>query len=163
MEEFNVNGNLENNDQGSISIVDALSNEDRENLGLTAYWTKFIGIVGFVMSGLILLLALFMIMGMTAMSSMQGLGASSGIFVILGFVYIGLAIFLFIVAQYNYKAGKSLNAALKNNSDLDLSDGIKNIKSIFRTQGIMTAIVLGIYGVILLLGLLGGVGALLMR
>jgi hypothetical protein len=173
MEDFNVNENINentnNNDQETISIVEALSDDDRQNLALTAYWAKFLGIVGFVMAGIILLVSFFMIFGMAAMSSISsygstpGLGSIVGLYAFIGIIYIVMAIFLFIMAQYQYKAGKSLNMALKNNSDFDLSDGIKNIKSIFRTQGILTAVVLGIYAVIIVLAILGGMAALMMR
>ncbi len=172
MEDFNVNENINentnDNDQETISIVEALSDDDRKNLALTAYWAKFLGIVGFVTAGFILLVALFMIFGLTTMGlnsfgSTPGLGSIVGLYAVIGFIYIGLAIFMFIMAQYQYKAGKSLKLALKNNSDFDLSDGIKYIKSIFRTQGILTAVILGTYAVLIVFAILGGIAVLMMR
>lgn len=141
----------------SGGVVTALSGEDKTNLSLAAYWAKFLGIMGYIVSALIALGSIGLMVGMGAMGTllMGGGGMPTGFFAIIGVVYLGLAFLGFYIARALYNFGKKTQTALANNSDSDLTAGLVGLKSFFRTYGIIAAIFVALYGIMLLF-LLGG-------
>ncbi|MEQ8904774.1 hypothetical protein [Ekhidna sp.] len=86
-----------------------LTDVDKANLLETAKWGKFLGIVGFVMSGLIILMALVFIGGMgRSMEVYPGLG--SGI----GFFYILASLLYIFPSLYVYRFSAHIKAGIQS-------------------------------------------------
>jgi hypothetical protein len=135
MEEFDANKKI----QEDVTIVGTLTNLDRKNLGLTAFWTRLIGIITYITVGIIVASLLLSIW-----YSVQSSNSGNGIFIVLGIlVSIGVALLIYMIGRYHFKAGTYLKAAMEYNLDIDFSDGIRNLKSIFRIQGILILILSG--------------------
>jgi hypothetical protein len=137
-----------------------LSNMDRDYLFTAAKWSRFLGIVGFVMSGFVAIAAFFVTTLMSAFGSMAAMPGNAskvagGLGIFMTILYLGAAALSFLYASYMYQFGTKMKAAILSNDSELLTEGFKNLKSMFRFSGIMTAIVVGIYGVMLVFGLIG--------
>jgi len=118
----------------------------------SARWAKFLAIVGFIGIGLMLLLGLFSAMaassfGRGLFGGIGGLGLFLLYLVIAGlYFYPCLALFRFAT---NMKPGiNTMNREQFNNS-------LGNLKALFQYMGIMTIIILSLYGIILLFVIIG--------
>ena len=132
----------------------------------TAKWSKFLSIVGFVFIGIMILVALFIgsIMG-TAFSAMpmdDTMPYSSGIFTgMMTGIYLFLALLYFFPTLYLYRFSTQVKTAIHTNSQEELTQSFSNLKSMFKFWGIFTAVTIGIYALIFLLGILGGIGSMM--
>jgi len=120
-------------------------------LGETARWAKFLSIVGFVVCGIMILFALFFgsIMstfsklgsGSDSFSSAMGAGYSYGLTV----VYLIIALLYFFPCLYLFNFSSKMQAALRNNDQINLNAAFGNLKSCFKFVGILTIVVLSFY------------------
>jgi hypothetical protein len=123
-------------------------------LSETAKWGKFLAILGFIMCGLMILAAF-------AMTSISGggypgyTGMPMGIMVV---ICTFIAIFYFFPCLFLYRFSTKAQAAVRGDSQEDLQLSFKNLKNLFKFTGILTIIVLAIYGLILI-GVMIGLGA----
>lgn len=138
-----------------------LSAENKQYLHESARWARFLGIVGFVITGLVVLGALFAGTMMASMSSMGGIGAgflTGGMITVL---YLLFALLMFFPSLYTFKFGSSMKGALANDNEAQMTEGFKNLKSMWKFWGIYMIVILGFYALMFLLSLLGGAAALL--
>jgi len=148
-----------------MSDINILDNETSQELSLSsqavdhirvmAKWGRFLSIVGFVFIGLMVLTALFM---GTFIARAGGLGMSG---VGVTFVYLLFAaLYLYPTWQLNHFSRKA-KSAIALNSGHELADAFQGLRGFFAFFGILTAIILGLYALILVIGLLGGLAAFL--
>lgn len=132
----------------------------KSHLGETARWAKFLSIVGFVLCGLILIGGLFFstVLGNLASRgeayegapfSSAGLGATMAVF------YIIFAVIYFFPCLFLYRFANKMKTALYGNAQDQLNLSFQNLKSLFKYVGVITIIILALYGLILVLGVLG--------
>lgn len=128
-----------------------------------AKWAKFLGIVGFVGTGLIALGALsIMVTGSLASAFMQEgnpLGAIGGVGI--GIIYLLTALLTFFPARYTYSFSQKINAALQHDDDQLLAEALQPLKSLFKFYGIITAVVLIFYALAIVFAIIGGVAGVL--
>ncbi|MBX2954461.1 MAG: hypothetical protein KF870_18320 [Leadbetterella sp.] len=139
-----------------------VSNEGQQYLKETAKWAKFLAIVGFVMTGFVVLAALFAgtLFSTLAQSSPElAFFPSAGITVI----YLLLAALYFFPCLYLYQSAQKLNAALQSGSNEDLTAGFEKLKNFFRFVGIMTLVVIALYAFMIIILVLGGGMAMMGR
>ncbi|MFT3679753.1 MAG: DUF5362 family protein [Ferruginibacter sp.] len=123
------------------------------NMKESAMWGRFLGIMGFIYSGLISIMAVFMgwfferIMPRSA--GITPAAAIGGIFI--GVIYFVMAVMVFFLSLYLFKFGSKAQAALKANDQESLRESFKNLKLYFRVLGIITIISLVLMG----LGIIG--------
>jgi hypothetical protein len=116
-----------------------------------ARWARFIGIVGFIGIGLMVILGFYLGAAMNAVSRpefgevspMGGMGG--GLFT---FIYILMAALYFFPVYYLYKGAIGLRDGIRNGDISTLEDGFKNLKSHYKFIGILLIIVLSIYALI---------------
>ncbi|MES1226036.1 MAG: hypothetical protein ABUT20_61745 [Bacteroidota bacterium] len=131
----------------------------KAHLSEAARWARFLAIVGFVIIGLLVVMALFAgaIFGtyFNAMSPQGGGAMAAGMGV--GFTLymlicaaIGFFPFLFL-----YRFSAKAKAALASGDQGSLNSSLQNLKVYFRYLGIITIIVLALYAIGLLVALLG--------
>ncbi len=120
-----------------------------ENIRQAMWWARFMAIVGFFVTGLLMVIALGCMVGGAswsyAMNSlfMQGYGAYDYMgapFVIMGVAYLIIAVITFFQAYFLFMAGDKVRRALAAGDDTLLAQGMMNLKRYFRLIGILTLI-----------------------
>ncbi|MEX6687038.1 DUF5362 family protein [Danxiaibacter flavus] len=119
----------------------------------TAKWAKFISIVGFVMSALIVLVAFFAGSLLSVFSPAGSAGYMSGSFLTVVYLIFALLFFLPNLFLFNY-AGK-MQQALNGNDQNALNNSFAQLKSYFRFIGIIMIVVISIYALVFLLAIIG--------
>ncbi|WP_070137115.1 DUF5362 family protein [Crocinitomix algicola] len=145
-------------DEQQIQTELSLSNSAVNYLKETAKWANFIAILGFVGIGLMLLIALFFVVGNVNFRMKTfggGLSPTS-----IGFIYIIMAGIYFFPVMYLYKFGTKMKFALKSKSNTSLTESFENLKSHYKFLGIFLIVFLSIY----IVAFIGGfIAALFMR
>lgn len=113
----------------------------------TSKWGKFLAIVGYVGMGLLILLAIVMMVGLSAMSGMMGTGFPMGL---VGLVYIVLAVLYYFPVTYLYRFSVQIKQGIYSKEEATITTAFQNMKSLFRFMGIMTIVILSIYALVLL-------------
>jgi hypothetical protein len=128
-----------------------VSSESATYLRETGSWGNFLAIVGFIGVGLIVLLALF------ASSVFALMGANAGIPVgLISGIYLCIAALYFFPVLYLYKFSAKIKEALQKKDTVLLEGALENLKSLFKFMGITTAVMLGLYALIIVGTILGG-------
>lgn len=123
------------------------------HLASTAKWAKFISIVGFIMSALIVLVAFFAGSLMSTFSPASNAGYMSGNFLTIIYLICALLFFLPNLFLFNY-AGK-MQQALNGNDQNALNNSFAQLKGYFRFIGIMMIVIISIYVLVFLLAIIG--------
>jgi hypothetical protein len=123
-------------------------------------WTHFLSILGFITTGIIVIVALFLSSILDMFSGMDsGYGVSDLGSIGTGTVtvfYLVLAIIYFFLSLYLYRFSIRIKAAVHEQNSALLEDGLKNLKSYWKLTGVLTALILSIYFLFLLITLLFG-------
>jgi len=119
----------------------------------TARWGKFLAIVGFVMIGFMVLMALMV--GALAQSMFGPNMPFSGS--ILTFFYLALALVYLFPVLFLYRFAKSAGDAVLSRNANSLTVALGNLKSLYKFMGILVLIFLGLYILGILFAFVGGV------
>lgn len=140
-------------DTGNPGTELIITDPIRGFLAESARWGKFIAIIGFVFIGLG---AIMMLFGGGAMlvGGMAGVGGIAMLFYI---VVLGISV---IPIVYLYNFATKMQVALRDDDQMYLRDAFENHKSMFKFYGIFMAIMLGIYALMFLIGIVGGLASL---
>lgn len=149
---------MENNDildQGYNAPLNqsGLSSEDKGYLDTASKWAKFLGIMGFIFTGFIIIAALFMFTYGSSLGSAFGGNSpiSGGVLGFgVGFLYILLALPYFFISLYMYRFATKTQTALYSSNDVALTEAFKNLRNFFRLMGILIVAILVLYLVIVL-------------
>lgn len=126
------------------------NNEVNSYLIETSKWAKFLAIVGFIGMGILILISIFVMFGLSKFSSFSDSGISMGI---IGFIYIILAAIYYFPISYLYQFSKQIKNGVNTNDKASVTSGFQNLKSLFKFMGIFTIVVLSIYGLALLIAI----------
>jgi hypothetical protein len=134
-----------------------IDQSSRVHLSEAAKWAKFLSIVGFIMCGLIVVIAIFAGSFLATMSNpyrneysgSEGLTKGMGVFIAI--FYIGIAILFFLPYLFLFRFANYMRAALNTNDQLVLNRSFQNLKIMFRYVGIFTIILLAFYGLAILM------------
>ncbi|MBS1587583.1 MAG: hypothetical protein JSS82_18770 [Bacteroidetes bacterium] len=141
----------EQNDSGIFNLeVDEVA---KSHLLETARWGKFLAIVGFIIIGLMVLLGLF---GGMAASSFGGgglLGGLSGVSLLL--FYLLIAALYFYPCFTLYRFASNMKPAINTMNRQQFNSALGNMKALFQYMGIMTIIMLSLYGILLIFVIIG--------
>ena len=123
-------------------------------LAETAKWANFLSIVGFVVSGLMAIAAIFI---GTLLNERSGYGYGAYAQIGAGFItaiYLIIAAIGFFASYYLNKFAVRMKAALTANDQNAMNDSFANLKSLFKLWGILTII----YLAFIVLGILVSIG-----
>lgn len=140
---FNENGLLDQN--GKLNLDEA------------GKWSRFLGIVGFVILGIMLLFGLFAGSLMsTIMQSSPAFGSfgTFGAAFFTGYMLVICAI-TFYPTFMLYKFGTSVRASIRTGDTYGFNQSLLYLKRYFKFVGILTIIILGIYALAFVFGILG--------
>lgn len=152
MEEQNL---LSTNEEKKTSGL-TISNTAINDLSETGKWTKFLSIIGFIFSGLIVIMGFFAGSIMSLIPNGQIDNMFNGIGIIIGGMYILIGLLYFFPSWYLFKFSQKIKKALstQNNNDLNLNAAFKNQKSFYKFWGIYMIITIGIYVLLILIALI---------
>jgi hypothetical protein len=134
-------------------------------------WLRFIGILGFIMSGFLVMGGLFFfarvssvnmwselseIPGFEAFSSSIGVvGVGTGIY------FLGVAVLSFFPYYFIYNFGAKIRIYLRTGAEQDLEGALKNNKSLWKFAGILAIVGLAVIPVIFIVAMVAAVAAYL--
>ncbi len=124
--------NSEINLESNNSIL--MNDEIREYLLETARWGKFLAILGFI--GLVL-----MVIFIAFLLGFAGSGSES----IIAVVYILMTFLYYFPISYLYQFSVDITNGVNSNDQELFTSGLKNLKSLFKFQGIATIVGISIY------------------
>jgi hypothetical protein len=140
--------NIENNVQDETSNIS--KNEINGYLLETSKWGKFLAIVGYVVMGILILVAIFMMLGFSKLNNLPGVKFPIGV---LGFIYIIVGVIYYFPVTYLYRFSVQIKQGLNSKDMNTITSGYQNLKSLFKFMGILTIVILSIYGLILLIAI----------
>ena len=145
----------QNQDQSLFGF--GIDQSSKSHLAEAAKWAKFLAIVGFVMCGLIVVIAVFADSIVALISNPYNDGYSSsarlaeGTGVFVAVFYIGFAIVFFFPYLFLLRFANRMRSALNTNDQLTLNSSFQNLKIMFRYVGILTIVLLSFYALAILM------------
>jgi len=145
---------LDNNVSGTGLDIGGTS---RSYLLETAKWSKFLAILGFVMIGLFVVLAIGIgfFMGSQFDAIMGGASVMGSIGI--AAMYLLIALLYFFPILYLYRFATQMRAAIDNNNQGALDQSFGNLKSCFKFMGIMMLVIIIFYALMLIFGIGAGI------
>lgn len=144
---------------GSAPIGLQMDASLQASLANTARWARFLAIVGFVMCGLMVLMAFSVgsIMGLVSQQNpaIMAMGGMMSGFVIV--IYLLVALLYFFPCLYLFRFARKTQLALQQQNQQDLDDSFRNMERFFRFVGILTVIMLVFYALAMIGLMIGGV------
>jgi len=142
-----------------------LTPEAQTYLRESGKWANFLGILGFILCGLIVICALFagaMIAATT--SRMAPINGPAGVFASLGggFIavfYLIIALVYFFFSLYLYQFGSKIKKGIMFGDTDQVTIALGKLKSFFKFWGILTIIVLCLYALIIVGAIIFGMAA----
>jgi hypothetical protein len=144
-----------------------VDNQSHGFLTDTAKWAKFLSIVGFIFCAIIAVVAVFGASFFRTLMSGQfgnqlgpqgeaqvGLAATMGA-VAFTVIYLLLALLYFFPCLFLFRFSSRMQLALRTNDQVQLNTSLKNLKFYFRYMGILTIVVLSLWGIGILLAIIG--------
>jgi len=122
-------------------------------------WAVFLGILGFIGTGLILICALFVSTIFALIAQYQPTPYPAGISGIVSFVYVLIAVFNFFFALYLYQFGSRIKKGILFNDAMETNKALEKLKSFFKLWGITTIVILALYALMIIIFIIVGVGA----
>ena len=120
----------------------------------TSKWAYFLSIMGFILSGLIVLIALFagaILSAMPAFQESQGKSLPPGFGFLIGVVYAIMGAIYFVPSWYLLRYARKLKSALASKDSKELTAAFENEKSLYKFWGVLTIVMIAIYAVMLIL------------
>jgi len=116
----------------AVRVTDQMINSMRS----TKMWTKFLSIMGFIMSGVVILIGIFVFSAAILFPQAQGANFRP----VLGLIYIFFSIFYIIPSVYLFKYSSALGRFLGNKMESELESALSYQKSFWKFVGIVCLI-----------------------
>lgn len=126
----------------------------RGYLETTAKWGRFLGIVGFVMTGLSLLGVLGMSTLVSELEQIMGTFALGVTLVIT--IYLIFIALLFFPCLFLFNFSTATLRSLKSEEQIEFEKALHNLKRLYQFIGILMAIFVSFYLLIFIIAILGG-------
>lgn len=128
------------NEPGTPAL--SISAADKIYLRETKKWAKFLAILGFILSGL-------MVLGGLGVGTFMGSFSNEEIPIpgfLIGLFYALFGLIYFFPSLYLYRYGTNMETALARNDNQALTEAFKNEKSMYKFWAILVIIMLVFYG-----------------
>lgn len=142
-------GQMENTQSAEKQIV--MTEEIKDYLLVTAKWSKFIAIIGFIGLGILILMGLLMMFGLSLFHRLNTGGPFTVPAALYGLLYIIFAGVYVIPVLYLYRFAVSMKEGVLRNDEYEMTNGFLNLKKMSKFSGIMTIVILGLYALTLLI------------
>ncbi len=131
-----------------------LSTSSLQNLNETRKCTMFLSIVGFVAVGFLLIVAFFFNSIMGSFPDTSGSPMPAGFGVLGTVAYLLIAVLYFFPIYYLFKFSENMKTGIELKAEANMEQAFSYLKSHYKFMGILTAILLGFYGLVILGSLL---------
>jgi hypothetical protein len=118
----------------------------------TAKWGNFLAILGFILSGLLAIIALFSGAILGNITSKYGGNPFMGAGVVM-VIYLIIAGINFLIALYLYKFSNKMKTALISTEQEAFNESLLNLKKLYKTMGIIAIVYLGFLALAFILSL----------
>lgn len=133
----------------------SITQQGAQYLNETAKWGKILAIVGFIFSGFIMVAGI-MVMFLGS-SFTEALGPSGGaIGAAAGFIYLILGGIYIYPSLKLLRFSNAIPEGLRSGDQETVTMALQNLKSVFKFWGLLTLILIGIYGLVILLAMVFG-------
>jgi hypothetical protein len=122
----------------------------------TAKWAKFISIVSIVIGGLMAVFSLFASTLLNTAGNMGLMPFGPGVIIA---IYLVAAALIIIPNIFLLNFATKAISSLRSGSETELTVAFRNLKTYYKFIGILTAIVLGFYALIIVFAVIGGAAA----
>lgn len=127
-------------------------------------WAYFLGIMGFVGTAFIAIMALFVGTIFTTMATINPMmGAAAGMGGLVTVVYLLIALLNFFFALYLYQFGDRIKKAITYKNTEEITLALSKLKSFFKLCGISAIVILSLYALIFVLAIIGGAAGMMNR
>lgn len=150
--EDNIYNQEANSPDGTSLTIDS---QIQYFLSQTVRWGRFLAVVGFVAAGLLGVVGIVMMVFGSSMEAVvpEGMGFLSGF---LGVFYILMGVLYYFPSKYLYDFCRSIKRAFALNDQETLVFAFSKLKSMFKFFGIVTLVMLILYGLILAFSIIAG-------
>ena len=125
-----------------------LSREAEGYLKEAGRWASFLGIIGFILTGIIAICSFFAGAVMSS-AAFQSSGAISSVMAGLGgfltVIYLLVALFYFFFSLYLYQFGDRIKKGINFTDNLHVTNAFSKLKSFFKLWGITTIVIISLY------------------
>jgi hypothetical protein len=128
-------------------------------------WAKFLAIIGFVMSGLMIIMALSigsLLSLATAMGGAAGAGMAGVPVVLFSIVYIAMGLVYFFIAFYMYNFASKTQRGILRREDYNIEAGFKALKIQLTIMGVMVIIGLSFFALIFVIAIIAAIAGLML-
>ncbi|MDR2109849.1 MAG: hypothetical protein LBP32_00925 [Spirochaetaceae bacterium] len=122
-------------------------------LGGASPWIRFLGVLGYVVSGLIAAGGIGWLIAAPRLPEMSELA-------IVGLLYFALGILIFFPSRFTYRFGTGIRNYLRSNAESELELAFKNNRSLWKFMGILAIINLSFVPVSIIIGIIALIGYL---
>ncbi|WP_298427449.1 hypothetical protein [uncultured Kordia sp.] len=134
-----------------------LNEQSKKFLRETAKWTFILSILGFILIGLFLLIAIFFIVMYAALNENVSPLVASGMSVeFVAIVYFVLAVLYFFPVMYLYRFSRRMKSALLEKSTDGLTRAFSSLKSHYKFIGILVLSLVGLYALVFVFAIIAG-------
>ncbi len=137
-------------DSPSNDIILTVSRHGANKLLETSKWGHFLSILGFVLTGLIVLLGLFAGSFLASMITNQAANMPQGLGYFMSIFYVLMGLIYFFPSLYLYRYSRKLKAALSRRDNQELEAAFDNEKSLYKFWGIFAIVLMALYALMLL-------------
>jgi hypothetical protein len=145
---------MEGTNQHSIFEI-AITEESKQYLLETAKWGKLLAIVGYIISGLIIIAGIVILLAGNAFGELLGPGGGA-IGTVASVVYILLGAVYFYPSLKLHRFALAVPDAFRRADQEQITYAFQNLKSVFRFWGVLTLVILGLYALVVVLGMFFG-------
>jgi hypothetical protein len=128
-------------------------------------WASFLGVLGFIGTGFVVIIALFIGTIFSYIGRLNPAAAAmpAGVGGIFTFIYLLVAVFYFFMSYYIYQFGVAIKNGTTFNDPILATKAFKNLKSHFKLIGITAIVFISIYLLALVIGIIVAIAAAAMR
>jgi hypothetical protein len=119
-------------------------------------WLRFVGIAGFILLTVLIILILAIMIGVGSLRDLPGMESFNPSLLI---VYLPALAIGFFSALFTFRFGKKIQSYLQTGETRDLEEAFQNNKSLWTLTGVMYIITLAGFGLALLFGIIAAVFA----
>ena len=126
-------------------------------------WLRFVGIMGFISTGIMVIwgiasIALLSIFSQLWYSSYDYFAPGAGMMIgsITGIAIIGSSALIFFPSLFIYRFGSKIKKYLESGNDIELEQAFKNNKSLWKFAGILIIVNIAIIPVMLIIAVIAG-------
>lgn len=147
---------MENLETSLLDVNLTIDTQSDRYLRETAKWNKFLAILSFIFSGLMILAGVFLTFAAGFMMSSTQLMPFAGMGFFWLIYFLVFAVLTIIPNIYRYRFAAQVLQALDTNDQVTLTSSLGNLKSFYRFYGIMMIVVISIYVLIFLFAMVAG-------